>query len=292
MGQRLRAMHAQEKHRAPTGELREQFELLASAGLRTPELVQILGTVQQRLSQGELRLVDQVDGAWRLNGWLKRALMLMAQMSQPVMQPEPWGGTQLELAPWAEVPNTRALIPFGCHVRASAFVADGVVLTPPSVVQAGAYIGAGSLVDAHVLVGNCARVGRGVVLQAGTVIAGHLHPLDALPNIVEDSCQCGGGSGLYDGVVLGMGSILLPGTVVSARVGVFDPGQGLWLHADLAGTLHVPPLSVLGMGSLPVGTPGSGVQRSVPLVLGTRQGVNSLEIIYADAARYASNGPS
>ena len=150
-------------------------------------------------------------------------------------------------------------------------MAETAALMPSAVIQAGAHVGSHSLVDAHVLVGNCAYVGSRVVLQAGVTVAGHLLPEQALPNIVEDDCQLGGGSGLYDGVVLGAGSILLPGTVVSAQTGVFDLPAGRWYKPDTLGNLWLPPRLIIGMGSRPTGPAALGLHVAMPIIVGRRE---------------------
>ncbi len=266
--------------------LQQRFALLAMSGLPTPELEELVVEIQRQLAAGELSVVvpaseGQGSGrAWHLVPWVKRALMLAAQLSIAVAQPEPWTGTELQFAPWRRDRGGAGLIPFGCHLRGSAFVAESAVLTPSAVVQAGAHVGNQTLLDAHVLVGNCAYVGDQVVLQAGAVVAGHLLPELALPNIVEDGCQLGGGSGLYDGIILGSGSILLPGTMVSAKAGVFDLGQACWILPDALGNLWLPPGSVLGMGSRPVGPPSLGMQRATAMVVGRRAEMASNVVWY------------
>ena len=51
--------------------------------------------------------------------------------------------------------------------QGGAHLEPGVVVMPPSYVNVGAWIGADSMVDSHVLVGSCAQVGARVHLAAG-----------------------------------------------------------------------------------------------------------------------------
>ena len=52
-------------------------------------------------------------------------------------------------------------------IRRGAHLGDGVVVMPPSYVNIGAWIGAGTMVDSHVLVGSCAQIGARVHLAGG-----------------------------------------------------------------------------------------------------------------------------
>ena len=73
---------------------------------------------------------------------------------------------------------------------------------PPSYVNIGAWVGEGTMVDSHVLVGSCAQIGARVHLAAGVTIGGVLEPAGARPVIVEDDAFVGAGSALLEGVLV------------------------------------------------------------------------------------------
>ena len=50
----------------------------------------------------------------------------------------------------------------------------------------GAWVGRGTMIDSHVLVGSCAQVGEDVHLSAAVQVGGVLEPAGARPVIVED----------------------------------------------------------------------------------------------------------
>jgi 2,3,4,5-tetrahydropyridine-2,6-dicarboxylate N-succinyltransferase len=54
------------------------------------------------------------------------------------------------------------IVPGGSTIREGAFVDRTVVCMPPMYINIGAYVGEGSLVDSHALVGSCAQIGRRV----------------------------------------------------------------------------------------------------------------------------------
>ena len=61
-------------------------------------------------------------------------------------------------------------------------------------VNIGAYVGEGTMIDSHALVGSCAQVGRRVHVSAAAQIGGVLEPVGALPVIIEDDVLVGGNS--------------------------------------------------------------------------------------------------
>ena len=88
---------------------------------------------------------------------------------------------------------------------------------PPSYVNVGAWIGDGTMVDSHVLVGSCAQIGARVHLAAGVTIGGVLEPPGARPVIVEDEAFVGAGSALLEGVLVGRGAVIGAGRDADRR---------------------------------------------------------------------------
>jgi 2,3,4,5-tetrahydropyridine-2-carboxylate N-succinyltransferase len=126
-----------------------------------------------------------------------------------------------------------------------------VIVMPPSYVNIGAWVGAGTMVDSHVLVGSCAQIGERVHLAAGVTIGGVLEPAGARPVIVEDDAFVGAGSRLLEGVLVGAGVVIGAGVVLTGTSRLFD----LVDERELVGTtdqpLVVPPGAVVVPGSRP-----------------------------------------
>jgi len=127
-------------------------------------------------------------------------------------------------------------VPGGTSLRAGAHLEPGVVVMPPSFVNVGAWIGEGTMIDSHVLVGSCAQIGARVHLAAGAIVGGVLEPPGARPVIVEDDAFVGGGCGLYDGVLVGRGAVLAAGVILTGTSRLFD----LVRERVLQGTPDVP----------------------------------------------------
>src|SRR5262249_41409227 len=126
-----------------------------------------------------------------------------------------------------------------------------VIVMPPSYVNVGAWIGDGTMVDSHVLVGSCAQIGAGVHLSAGVTIGGVLEPANARPVIVEDDVFVGSGSRLLDGVVVRRGAVVAAGVVLTGTSRLFDVVGERELVGSAEHPLVVPEGAVVVPGSRP-----------------------------------------
>jgi 2,3,4,5-tetrahydropyridine-2-carboxylate N-succinyltransferase len=93
---------------------------------------------------------------------------------------------------------------------------------PPMFVNVGAYVGAGTMIDSHALVGSCAQIGARVHLSAAAQIGGVLEPVNASPVIIEDDVTVGGNCGVYEGTVVREKAVLAAGVVLTRGTPVFD----------------------------------------------------------------------
>jgi 2,3,4,5-tetrahydropyridine-2-carboxylate N-succinyltransferase len=209
------------------------------------------------LDQGKLRIAEKIPGAvgrdsWRVNQWIKKAILLSFRLNDSRLIPGGPSGTfwwdkmgskfeGWDADTYAKA-NVRA-VP-GAIVRRSAYVAPGVILMP-SFVNLGAYVDEGTMVDTWVTVGSCAQIGKNVHLSGGVGIGGVLEPLQANPTIIEDNCFIGARSEVVEGVIVGEGAVLAMGTFISLSTKIVDRATGK-VHIG-----HVPPFSVVVPGALP-----------------------------------------
>src|SRR5690625_751349 len=142
------------------------------------------------------------------------------------------------------------LVPGGSAVRRGAYIAEGVVIMPPSYINTGAYIGAGSMIDSRVLVGFCAQIGKHVHLSAGVQIGGVLEPVGMNPVIIEDDCFLGAGSVVVEGVLVKSGAVIAPGVILSKSIPVYDCVREVILGKGAA----IPAGAVVIPGTRPAGT--------------------------------------
>ncbi|HYE48263.1 MAG TPA: 2,3,4,5-tetrahydropyridine-2,6-dicarboxylate N-succinyltransferase [Azospirillaceae bacterium] len=220
------------------------------------------------LDAGRLRVAEKVDGAWTVNQWLKKAVLLSFRLNDMVPVPGPGGSSWFDKVPlktagWDEARLREAgfrAVP-GSIVRRSAYIAPGVILMP-SFVNLGAYVDRGTMVDTWATVGSCAQIGRNVHLSGGVGIGGVLEPLQAGPVIIEDDCFIGARSEVVEGVIVEQGAVLSMGVFISASTRIVDRATGEVFVG------RVPAYSVVVPGSmpgkpLPDGSPGPGLYCAV-----------------------------
>ncbi|MBF0373937.1 MAG: 2,3,4,5-tetrahydropyridine-2,6-dicarboxylate N-succinyltransferase [Alphaproteobacteria bacterium] len=204
------------------------------------------------LDAGTVRVAEKIDGAWRTNQWLKKAVLLSFRLNDSkLIAGGPDGSfwydkVASKFAGWDEArfraSGIRA-VP-DCVVRRSAYIAPGVVLMP-SFVNVGARVESGSMVDGWSTVGSCAQIGRNVHISGGAGIGGVLEPLQAGPVIIEDDCFIGARAEVAEGVIVEQGSVLGMGVFISGSTKVVDRATGE-IHYG-----RVPPWSVVVSGSMP-----------------------------------------
>jgi 2,3,4,5-tetrahydropyridine-2-carboxylate N-succinyltransferase len=157
------------------------------------------------------------------------------------------------------------LVPGGSAVRDGAFLAKGVICMPPMYVNIGAWVGAGTLIDSHALVGSCAQVGHNVHVSAGAQIGGVLEPVGALPVIVEHEALIGGNTGLYEGIIVKERAVIAAGAVLTGSTPLYDLVRGDVIRAQPGEPLVVPASAVVVPGARLV-TTGVGREWGLSLV--------------------------
>ncbi|WP_376691223.1 2,3,4,5-tetrahydropyridine-2,6-dicarboxylate N-succinyltransferase [Wenzhouxiangella sp. EGI_FJ10409] len=209
-----------------------------------------IDTCLQGLESGELRVAEpDGEGGWRVNGWLKQAILLhFRTTANRVME----GGVSnyfdkvdLRFADGKDSPEQcGARVVPTATVRRGAHIGNDTVLMP-SYVNIGAYVGAGSMVDTWATVGSCAQIGSGVHISGGAGIGGVLEPLQANPTIIEDGCFIGARSEVVEGVIVEKGAVIGMGVFLGQSTRIYNRETGE------VTTGRVPAGSVVVAGSLP-----------------------------------------
>ncbi|NIR29519.1 MAG: 2,3,4,5-tetrahydropyridine-2,6-dicarboxylate N-succinyltransferase [Gammaproteobacteria bacterium] len=209
-----------------------------------------VGRVIELLDTGEVRVADKANGAWRVNEWVKKAVLLSFRISDSYVMP---GGftNYFDKVPSKFVDldaeafrrsGVRVVPP--ATVRRGAYVAPDVVLMP-SYVNIGAYVGSGTMVDTWATVGSCAQIGNNVHLSGGAGIGGVLEPIQAAPTIIEDDCFVGARSEIVEGVIVEAGSVISMGVYIGQSTRIYDRESGEIQFG------RVPAGSVVVPGNLP-----------------------------------------
>jgi len=232
----------------------EAFERRAEIGVATkgPAREAVEAAIEL-LDRGEARVAERTaNGAWRVNQWLKKALLLSFPLNDMAVIPggpgraswwdkvtskfDGWDATRFRAAGFRAVP--------GAIVRRSAYIAPGVVLMP-SFVNVGAHVGEGTMVDTWATVGSCAQIGKRCHISGGAGIGGVLEPLQAEPVIVEDGCFIGARSEVAEGAIVREGAVLAMGVFIGASTRIVDRESGEVFRGE------VPAYAVVVPGSMP-----------------------------------------
>ena len=221
----------------------------------------------EALDSGQARVAEPDGrGGWRVNQWLKQAVLLSFRLTDSAPMDTAAGAydkVPLKFAGWG--PNRFREAGFravpGAIVRRSAFVAPGVVLMP-SFVNLGAYVDSGTMVDTWATVGSCAQIGKNCHISGGAGIGGVLEPLQAGPVIIEDNCFIGARAEVAEGVRVETGSVLSMGVYLGASTKIVNRETGEVMYG------RVPPYSVVVSGTmpgkaLPDGSPGPSLYCAV-----------------------------
>ncbi|HSZ08750.1 MAG TPA: 2,3,4,5-tetrahydropyridine-2,6-dicarboxylate N-succinyltransferase [Steroidobacteraceae bacterium] len=207
-------------------------------------------SVMDLLNGGVLRVAQPEGGGWRVNEWLKKAVLLSFRINDN--EPMAAGAMNfydkvaLKYSGWSAerfaAAGVRVVPP--ATVRRGAFVASNVVLMP-SYVNVGAYVDTGTMVDTWATVGSCAQIGKNVHLSGGVGIGGVLEPLQASPTIIEDNCFIGARSEIVEGVVVEAGAVISMGVFIGQSTRIYDRERDEILYG------RVPSGAVVVPGTLP-----------------------------------------
>ena len=230
----------------------EAYESRAQLTPRTTsdEVRAVVDAVIELLDSGKLRVAEPHAGGWRVNEWLKKAVLLSFRIRENAamtadafnfydkvpLKYSGWDAAQFAAAGVRVVPPAT--------VRRGAFVGANVVLMP-SYVNVGAYVDTGTMVDTWATVGSCAQIGKNVHLSGGVGIGGVLEPLQASPTINEDNCFIGARSEIVEGVVVESGAVISMGVFIGQSTRIYDRERDEILYG------RVPAGAVVVPGSLP-----------------------------------------
>jgi 2,3,4,5-tetrahydropyridine-2-carboxylate N-succinyltransferase len=257
--------------------------LLDQAREAVAELISALeaGTVRSAEPDAE------ASGGWRANSWVKAGILLGFRLPGlrewrdgailAARDRAAFGLLDVLGSPSARTAEAAGapwrIVPGGSTARSGVHLEPGVVVMPPSYLNVGAWVGRGSMVDSHVLVGSCAQIGERVHLAAAAQVGGVLEPASARPVIVEDDAFIGGGCGLYEGVVVSRGAVLGAGVILTGQWRLIDLVEERELRGTPDEPLVVPAGAVVVPGSRPASgdyAARHGVSLSVPVIVKRR----------------------
>ena len=234
----------------------EAFERRAELNAKNaaPPLRHAIEECIELLDSGQARVAEKKNGAWTVNQWLKKAVLLYFRTHDNAIIDAGYtrffDKVPLKYAARSQADDGQLLGSGSTRVvppavaRRGAYIAPNVVLMP-SYVNIGAYVDTGTMVDTWATVGSCAQIGKNVHLSGGVGIGGVLEPLQAGPTIIEDNCFIGARSEVVEGVVVEEGSVISMGVFIGQSTKIYDRATGQVLQG------RVPAGSVVVSGSMP-----------------------------------------
>jgi 2,3,4,5-tetrahydropyridine-2-carboxylate N-succinyltransferase len=244
------------------------------AGAALPaDAEQMVDALLTALERGEVRAAERDDsGVWHALAWVKRGILLGFRVGRLVdMSVGSAPGASLPFfdkhtypVQSFEVNRGVRLVPGGSSVRRGAYLAAGVVCMPPMYVNVGAWIGTGTLVDSHALVGSCAQIGERVHLSAAAQIGGVLEPVNAAPVVIENDVLVGGNCGVYEGTIVRTRAVLAAGVVLTRGTPVYDLVNERIIRATEGSPLDIPAGAVVVPGARRVAR-GWGAEQGIAL---------------------------
>lgn len=248
--------------------------------LKSSETQEMIRSVIALLDQGKIRVAEPTSVGWKVNDWIKKAVILYFPIQKMVT---------LEVGPFEfhdKIPLKKNYESLGVRVvphavaRYGSFIAKGVILMP-SYVNIGAFVDEGTMVDTWATVGSCAQIGKNVHLSGGVGIGGVLEPVQAAPVIVEDNAFIGSRCIVVEGVRIGKEAVLGANVVLTASSKIIDiTGPN---PVEYRG--YVPERSVVIPGTIPKKFPSGEYQVPCALIIGKRKESTDKKTSLNDALR-------
>jgi 2,3,4,5-tetrahydropyridine-2-carboxylate N-succinyltransferase len=232
------------------------------------------------LDKGNLRVAEKVNGQWKVNQWVKKAVILYF----PIRKMEVIESPPFEFHD--KIPLKKNYAELGVRVvphaiaRYGSYISKGVILMP-SYVNIGAWIDEGTMVDTWATVGSCAQIGKDVHLSGGVGIGGVLEPVQAAPVIIEDNCFIGSRCIVVEGAMIEKEAVLGANVVITGSTKIIDvTGEKAIEYKG-----RVPERSVVIPGSYSKKYPAGEYQVPCALIIGQRKPSTNLKTSLNDALR-------
>ena len=248
--------------------------------LEESETQETIRSVIEKLDQGKIRVAEPFGNGWRVNEWIKKAVVLYF----PIQKMETHEAGPLEFHD--KIPLKSGYKEKGIRVvphalsRHGSYISRGVIMMP-SFVNIGAYIDQGTMVDTWATVGSCAQIGKNVHLSGGVGIGGVLEPLQTAPVIVEDNAFLGSRCIVVEGVRIEEEAVLGANVVLTSSTKIID------ITGDKPKELKgiVPKRSVVIPGSYTKEFSAGNYQVPCALIIGKRKESTNKKTSLNDALR-------
>ncbi len=248
--------------------------------IKNTQTVKAIEEVIQFLDLGEIRVSEPGDQGWKINDWVKKAVIMYFQVRKM---------ETIELPPFEfydKIELKKGYKKLGVRVvphaiaRYGSFLGKGVILMP-SYINIGAWVDENSLIDTWATIGSCAQIGKNVHISGGVGIGGVLEPVQAAPVIIEDGCFIGSRCIIVEGVRVEKEAVLGAGVVITGSTGIIDVTRKK--AVEYKG--YIPESSVVIPGSIKKEFPAGNYNVPCALIIGKRKKSTNLKTSLNDALR-------
>jgi len=242
--------------------------------------IEAIDFVIEQLDKGILRVAERTGGSWKVNDWIKKAVILYF----PIRKMETSRAGVLEFYDKMNLKGNYQelgirVVPHAVS-RYGAYIARGVVMMP-SYVNIGAYVDSGTMIDTWATVGSCAQIGKNVHLSGGVGIGGVLEPVQASPVIIEDGCFIGSRCIVVEGVRIEKEAVLGANVVLTNSTRIIDVTGKKPIETKAV----IPPRSVVIPGTYEKTFPAGNYQIPCALIIGKRKSSTNLKTSLNNALR-------
>jgi len=248
--------------------------------LKQDSVITAIENVVDLLDKGELRVAQPSSTGWKVNDWVKKAVILYFPTRKMITEhagPMEFHDKMKLKTNYADL-GVR-VVPHAV-ARYGAYLEKGVIMMP-SYVNIGAWVGSGTMVDTWATVGSCAQIGKNVHLSGGVGIGGVLEPVQGAPVIIEDNCFLGSRSIVVEGVRVEEEAVLGANVVLTASTHIVDVTGSEPKHSKGV----IPARSVVIPGSYTKTFPAGDYQVPCALIIGKRKESTNKKTSLNDALR-------
>lgn len=248
--------------------------------LSDSDYIDAIETIIRKLDVGELRVAEPSSDGWKVNDWVKKAVILYFPIrNMEVIENAPFVYHDKMMLKTNFQDLGVRVVP-GASARYGAYLSKGVIMMP-SYVNIGAYVDEGTMVDTWATVGSCAQIGKNVHLSGGVGIGGVLEPVQASPVIIEDNVFVGSRVIVVEGVHVEQEAVLGANVVLTASTKIIDVSG----PEPIEYKGRVPARSVVIPGSYTKKFPAGEFQVPCALIIGQRKESTDKKTSLNDALR-------
>jgi len=202
----------------------------------------ILDTIDE-LDSGKIKLAYKENLEWKMNEWVKKAIILFIKVSENYMITNGthkfYDNVSLKFDSWdhSKFENANIKILANSTIKKGAFLAKGCIIKS-SFIETGVYIDENTLIEYNSAIGLGVQIGKNCHIESYVGIEGNLS-VRTMPTIIEDDVYIGAKSQIGNEVIIGEGSILAMGCLIDKNTPIIDTQTNQIFYGQ------IPPYSVV-----------------------------------------------